>query len=256
MGNQTSLQLAVPFMFPAPKASYTYRTMGSPPLYAIDGVPCLWYKVPSARVVLLYAHANGVDLGVISGKMQQLARQTGCSVVAVEYPGYGACFHDDRSIEGAVSNVLRVYFYLARVSALPIVLVGRSIGTGVVGQAARRLCRRARPGAPEATVRPPAGVVLLSPFRSVAHMAPRELRAALAGVYDTEEAVAHIPCPTTVVHGDEDPLIDVAQGRAVHAASRAARKALVILPGSTHDTLDWRAVHGAVAALVRHLIST
>ena len=56
---------------------------------------------------------------------------------------------------------------------------------------------------------------------------------AVASAPDRTEALAAVRVPTTVIHGDADPLVDVSGGRATADAIPGAR--LVILPGMGHD---------------------
>ena len=56
---------------------------------------------------------------------------------------------------------------------------------------------------------------------------------AVASAPDRTEALAGIRAPTTVIHGDADPLVDVSGGRATAEAIPGAR--LVIFPGMGHD---------------------
>jgi pimeloyl-ACP methyl ester carboxylesterase len=56
---------------------------------------------------------------------------------------------------------------------------------------------------------------------------------AVVSAYDRTEALAAVRVPTTVIHGDADPLVDVSGGRATAEAIPGAR--LVILPAMGHD---------------------
>jgi pimeloyl-ACP methyl ester carboxylesterase len=56
---------------------------------------------------------------------------------------------------------------------------------------------------------------------------------AVASAPDRTEALAGVHAPTTVIHGDADPLVDVSGGRATAEAIPGAR--LVIFPGMGHD---------------------
>jgi pimeloyl-ACP methyl ester carboxylesterase len=56
---------------------------------------------------------------------------------------------------------------------------------------------------------------------------------AVASAADRTEALAGVRAPTTVIHGDADPLVDVSGGRATAEAIPGAR--LVIVPGMGHD---------------------
>jgi pimeloyl-ACP methyl ester carboxylesterase len=56
---------------------------------------------------------------------------------------------------------------------------------------------------------------------------------AVASAADRTEALASVRTPTTVIHGDADPLVDISGGRATAEAIPDAR--LVIFPGMGHD---------------------
>jgi pimeloyl-ACP methyl ester carboxylesterase len=57
--------------------------------------------------------------------------------------------------------------------------------------------------------------------------------AAVTSAADRTEALSGVRVPTTVIHGDADPLVDVSGGRATAEAIPGAR--LVIFPGMGHD---------------------
>ena len=57
--------------------------------------------------------------------------------------------------------------------------------------------------------------------------------AAVVSASDRTEALSGVRVPTTVVHGDADPLVDISGGRATAEAIPGAR--LVIFPGMGHD---------------------
>ena len=56
---------------------------------------------------------------------------------------------------------------------------------------------------------------------------------AVTAAPDRTPALGNVSVPTTVIHGDADPLVDVSGGRATAEAIPGAR--LVILPGMGHD---------------------
>ena len=57
--------------------------------------------------------------------------------------------------------------------------------------------------------------------------------AAVTTAADRTKALGAVRVPTTVIHGDADPLVDVSGGRATAAAIPGAK--LVIFPGMGHD---------------------
>lgn len=72
--------------------------------------------------------------------------------------------------------------------------------------------------------------------------------AAIAASPDRTESLGSLKMPVLVMHGDQDPLVDVSGGRATAAAIPGAE--LVIFPGMAHDLPEplWPAFVDAIAA--------
>jgi uncharacterized protein len=221
----------------------------------IDGVPCLYFA-PAGGVIgtLLYCHANATDLGEIRGIMHALAQHTGLAVLAVEYPGYGAVAHEATSLNGCVDNAQRVADYCRRTwPDRHLLLVGRSIGSGVAAQLAARLMRRGNPAA---------ALALISPFRSLnavgremAGAAPCSSSACVADVvvgrvFDTETALRTLCIPTLICHGAHDRLFSLEHARALQRASAAPGGCVLeVLSNSTHNDLEWPLIFAALRQL-------
>lgn len=225
-------------MFPAPQPSYTSSSIPSPPFYIVDGVPCLWYPSPRPRGIILFAHANGVDLGEIRRILVKLGQDTLYSVIAFEYPGYGS-FTGDATPSGCVMAGHKVFNYLRRAHPdAPIVLVGWSIGTGVISQVALKV---ALPVSDESKI---IGIMLVSPFTSIHRMSKQKIGFFLTDmltneVFDTKSAVASLTIPLLIVHGNCDNFIPISHSEELIAASASERKQFKVLEGCTHNDLDW-----------------
>lgn len=246
---------------PPSPPTYTLASLPSPPLYMVDGVPCLYYAPPPCdagpRGVALYCHANATDLGEVRGIMHALAQHTGLAVLAVEYPGYGAVAHEPTSLVSCVDNAHRVADYCCRRwPALPLVLVGRSIGSGVAAQLAARLARRGHPAA---------ALCLISPFRSlravgedVAGSSSSSIAGAVVGnTFDTEAALRALPLPTLICHGAHDRLFNMEHAHALRRASADTTDSgctLEVLPGSTHNDLEWPRIFEALRGLCDRVV--
>jgi len=165
-----------------------------------------------------------------------VARDTSFSVMAIEYPGYGM-YTGTPTPDGCVRAARTVLAFIRQQSpGVPVILMGRSVGTGVAVELARQ----------NHTL---AGLVLISPFRSVAHVldpVARPLRALVDDIFPSERTIARIAIPTLVIHGARDTLVPAAHGEALFAVSPATRKHLEILPDSTHANLDWTAIVSAI----------
>jgi pimeloyl-ACP methyl ester carboxylesterase len=72
--------------------------------------------------------------------------------------------------------------------------------------------------------------------------------AAIAASPDRTEALATLKLPTLVIHGEQDPLINVSGGRATAAAVPGAE--LIVIPGMGHDLPEplWPKLADAIAA--------
>lgn len=98
-------------------------------------VPCMMYKNPSANKTCVYLHGNAtclLDLHA-SGFPAMLSRTTNSNVVTVEYPGYG--MGQKRTLdadEACCRNLCTVLSYIRRKGASNVVLVGRSLGCGIL----------------------------------------------------------------------------------------------------------------------------
>ena len=206
------------------------------------------HAAPGAIAAVVFFHGNGE---VVSDYDDQAARfaEAGAVLAVVDYRGYG------RS-EGAPSlrtllGDARPAFEGLRVhlaeTALPIVIMGRSLGSACAAE----LCR-ALPGAA-------AGIVLESGFSDLAAFALR--RGLPAAVLTDDDRAFLDPLPKLatgrarllVLHGEEDSLIRPAEGRAAHEASGAADKRFVLLPGRGHNDVSihpryWQALAAFIAS--------
>lgn len=230
-------------MFPAPTPTYGPGDIAA--LRMIEGVPCLWWPARRPRGTIVYLHANGVDLGHIQGVVHALVRATRMSVVAPEYPGYGIA-PGPVSPYDTVAHATRVFNYFARRKRRgdTLLLMGRSIGTGVAMQAVTRPTLAA----------PPDGVVLISPFASIEGVARRmlgDLGGEIArGMYDSVGAARRSAAPLLVMTGRFDTLTPVDEGRRVAEASAAAYRRFLVLPTSDHNVLDWHGIHAEVNRMI------
>lgn len=234
------------FMFqPPPVGSYVGDVA---PFYRVDGVPFFFHNVPNRQAILIYLHGNATDIGETRPLMEELALKTRCSVVAVEYPGYGAHRKTSATPGGCTEALVKVYRWLARTAPeVPRVILGHSIGTGVALDAMRHL-----------TDTPPRALVLLSPFRSIGHMADRLVGIdgvrALVSAYNNEKAIRGVRVPTLIFHGALDPLIPLDHSRQLYSASPAVKKHLSVLPRSTHNELEWERIHAVLNRFIEDVI--
>jgi len=105
------------------------------------------------------------------------------------------------------------------------VLFGRSIGASVAGDLASR--------------KPAAGLILESPFPSIAAMARVHylglpMHWLLSGRFPLDERLARVSMPVLVIHGDQDDIVPIALGRNVFDAAHAP-KSFYVIEGADHN---------------------
>lgn len=207
-----------------------------------------WYAPPAAGApdrqrAVLVAPGNGGHRQLRAPLGQSLV-EAGFAVLLLDYRGYGG--NPGRPTEtGLALDVRAAHDYLVQEAGFPpeaLIYFGESLGAGVVAELA--------------TDRPPAGMVLRSPFLDLAEVGQHHypllpVRWLLWDRYPVGEYVAEVDAPVTVVYGTQDTIVPPAQSRAV--ADRAAGPVSVVaVPGADHNDpalLDGDHVTAAVVAL-------
>lgn len=198
-------------------------------------VAALWAERRPGDPVVAYFHGNAMQLADCAA-LVPLVHAAGWSLFAVEYPGYGPLAGEpsEASLREAASGAMALLRSRLGVPAARTVLLGQSLGTGVaLGLAAEG---------------EGAGLVLLSPYRSIGAVAAEHLpvpgvRWLVRDGFEAEGRARRVRVPGVVVHGARDAVIPVAHGRQVAAWLPHGR--LVVLPEAGHNDL-WSDHAGAV----------
>lgn len=196
--------------------------------------------------------AHGIDDAARS--MQRPARRwnaLGFHALLPEYRGYGRT-PGSPSEERLVADALTaIEDARGAVGDGTLVLHGRSLGTGVAAQVAKRLADAAAkdPSAPTASL-----LVFESPFTSVASFAWRYgvPPFVVRDPYRTDRVLPALETPVLILHARADTVVPISHGRAL--ASLATDSTLVELDGDHNSGISltegyWKAVRGAVDAL-------
>ncbi len=153
--------------------------------------------------------------------------QAGFSVLLFDYRGYGDN-PGSPSEEGLAADARAARQYLATrpdVDQARVIYFGESLGAGVaVGLALER---------------PPAALILRSPFSSVVdvgrfHYPWLPVSWILKDRFPSIERVPRITSPVLLIAGDRDRIVPVSQTRALFDAAREP-KDLLVLPGADHN---------------------
>lgn len=227
--------------FQAPiKPSYSLATLGSPPLVFIHGIPCLWYcretkEETKESPLIIYLHCNFTDLGMQRNLCYQLSRQTGCHVLAMEYPGFGI-YPGRTSTEQTVRAASLIYDWACSQSP-EVYIMGRSIGTGIAGCLLKYLT--------ESQARPVSGLILHSAFLSMAEVWAAYLGRTIAFHWlfyemNTEYNLSHAPPIRLIIfHGARDHLFSVWHAHQLYNRIPCKDKTLYVHPTDSHSKISW-----------------
>ncbi|KAI9003080.1 Alpha/Beta hydrolase protein [Gaertneriomyces semiglobifer] len=189
-------------VFPAPKTSAC--DFYSPHLRGIeDGAPYLLIDSPNPRAICLYFHGNAETIDDNEGPLLELAKKLNVSIIAPEYPGYGRASgvaSHKKVVETATAFTKKAFEFAARgATKLPVIVIGRSIGTGAA-------CHVASTAGD-----PIAALMLISPFTSISDIASEYFPGAwiiLKGYhFDNIRALKKFGRPLLLQHGQQDTIV-------------------------------------------------
>ena len=235
---------------PAGEAGRAIPSARDVTLRTSDGLDLGAWLVPARPAAdrgwaVLALPGNGGNRAGRTGLAALLSRQ-GFTVLLVDYRGYGGN-PGTPSEEGLAHDADAGAALLTEegFSASRTVYLGESLGTGVAAALASR--------------RPPAGLVLRSPFTDLgdvgAHHYPwLPVRLLLRDRFPVVEHVRASDVPTVVVRGTADEVVPTSLSAQVARAAPALEEELV-LPGASHNdpVMFGPEVAGAVSRLVDRL---
>ena len=214
---------ASPVRFPEPGAGEAWGVVR---YETADGVHLAgaYFPPPSPdRPVVLYFHGNA-EAAAQNLPLAESLHARGLGVFLAEYRGYGG-LAGSPSEKGLYADGEAALSELGRLGVPParVVLVGRSLGSGV----AVELATRHTVGA----------VVLVSAYTSIVDMG-RTVAGPLAPLvirdrFDSLSKIARVASPVVLLHGTRDDVVPVVMGRRLAAARPGAR--WVEVPEATHN---------------------
>lgn len=195
-----------------------------------DGVTLGGWFVPAERrpspFTILVFNGNAGNRSFRAPLAAALSH-AGLSVLLFDYRGYGG--NPGRPSESGLAcdaRAARTYLEGRQdVDPERIVYFGESLGSGVAVILA--------------TERPPAALILRSPYTSMVEVARRHypflpVRHMLSDRYLSIERIRRISCPLLVIAGDHDRVVPVEQSRRLYEAAPGPKR-LVIVPGADHN---------------------
>ena len=183
-------------------------------------------RVGRARPAVLVCNGNGGDRSMRAPLAAALSRM-GLAVLLFDYRGYGGN-PGHPTEEGLAADARAALGYLAgrpEVDPERVIYFGESLGAAV----ALRL----------ATERPPAALVLRSPFASLAEVGRRHypvlpVSLLLRDRYDSAALAGRLDAPLLVVAGGRDQIVPAGHSRRLFDAAPQPKR-LIVLDGAGHN---------------------
>jgi uncharacterized protein len=194
-----------------------------------DGVRLHGWFVPGRRdLTWVWFHGNA---GNISHRLENIAlirERLGVHVFIFDYRGYGqsAGQPSEQGLYRDAEAALAYVRTLPEVDPARLVLFGRSLGASVAVEMAAR--------------EPPRGLILESPFTSVAAMARvafpfLPLGPLIRTRYDSLARIGQVRAPLLVLHSPTDEVVPYAQGQELFAAAPEPKWFHAIGGGAGHN---------------------
>ncbi|SDM58415.1 hypothetical protein SAMN05660860_02815 [Geoalkalibacter ferrihydriticus] len=201
-----------------------------------DGVRIHAWFLPGRDEVdlpaLIFFHGNAGNISHRVHNLELLHRRLGMPVLIVSYRGYGQS-QGRASEQGLYRDARAAHDWLAQRSypAERQIYFGRSVGAAVALQLA--------------VEKPPAGLILESPFTSISDMGRHHYRFlyALLGwtidaQFDNRAKIPGIQSPLMIIHGKRDTIVPPRMAEELYAQAPQPKE-LIWLPHAGHnDTLD------------------
>ena len=236
---------------PVPSAGTVLPGARDVALETEDGLTLGAWFVPAGErdrgIAVLVASGNAGDRSARAPLAAALAAR-GMAVLLFDYRGYGGN-PGSPTERGLAHDARAAQQYLvdeAGYSPERILYLGESLGAAVLTELA--------------TERPPAGLVLRSPFTDLAsvgrtHYPFLPVRTLLRDRYPLAEQLAQVSAPVTVVYGSTDSVVPPHQSRAVAEVAPSLHQ-VVEVPGADHNDralLDGDRLLDAVVGLADHV---
>lgn len=220
-------------IFPATTLPADYRFRFDQPFEEI-AVPvqggtldALLFRQPDPKGLVFYLHGNGGDLRTWATGLA-FYRRINFDLFIFDYRGYGKSTGRIESEAQLHADVRAAWDAIApRYRDLPIVVFGRSLGTGLAARLAADV--------------DPALLVMVTPFTSLASAAARRYPYAPQFLVKyplrTDAVIGSVRSPMLLISGTQDPLTPLADSERLRSLARSPVELLVI-DGAGHNDIQ------------------
>jgi hypothetical protein len=192
----------------------------------VDGaeLSALWFRAQQAKGTVFYLHGNAGSLRQW-GEVASSFTDRGYDAFILDYRGYGKSTGAIASEDQLHADVAASYDYLLRHQPVrPVYIYGRSLGTGLAVELARR--------------HPPQALLLESPYVSLAWLARRHYpwlpHTLLRYQLPSDKRLPQVRAPVHFFHGGNDTTIPVQATHELAVLVNGA-KSLTIIDSASHN---------------------
>lgn len=185
-----------------------------------------------AHFTLLFSHGNAVDLGQMCSFYYGLGYRLGCNVFSYDYSGYGCSGGkpSEKNLYSDIAAALSVLKSRYQISPEQVILYGQSIGTVPSVDLA-------------STNSSIAALILHSPLMSGMRVAfPGTQRTWCCDAFPSIEKIPRVQCPTLVIHGTDDDVIDFSHGVTIYEQCPSSVEPLWVA-GAGHNDVELHAAY-------------
>jgi uncharacterized protein len=219
-------------LFPATPLPAAYRFKFAQPFeemrIPVSGavLDALYFPQENSRGLVFFLHGNAGNLETWTTGLD-FYRRVGYDLFMLDYRGYGKSTGTLRNEAQLHADVRAAWETIApRYPGKPIVIYGRSLGTGLAAALARDVH--------------PALLVMVSPYASLAAAAKRAYPLAPAWLLKyplrTDEIIGDVTCPVMLLHGRNDMLIPPSDSEYLKLRVRAPLE-LVLIENAGHNDI-------------------
>ncbi len=202
------------------------------------------------RWLLLFG-GNATDLAANRALLDMIRRDEDLGLATFAYRGYDSSTGEP-SEEALVGDAHRAVRHLEERFAVPperLIIIGYSLGSGVATQLAAQLSQQKRA---------PDRLILCAPYRSIARLFSEAVPVLPLGWvapdrYNSEGAITSVQSPVLLLHGTQDLVIPVDNGRALQKRLKSAGKQVELIEYSDrgHDLFHDQRPAKAILEFVR-----
>ena len=221
-------------IFPASTLAADYRFAFDQPFEEVRipvpgaSLDALHFTQSAPRGLVFFLHGNGGDLSTWTTGID-FYRRVNFDLFIIDYRGYGKSTGRIESEAQLHADVRAAWDAIApryQSRNLPIVIYGRSLGTGLAAYLARDVN--------------PALLTLVTPYTSLAAAAARAFPLAPEWILKyplrTDTVIGEVKAPVLLVHGTRDELLPLSDSEQLRALARSPA-ALLVVDGAGHNDI-------------------